>query len=114
MRKNIRVIREIRVQKKSLVYRQSNAISVRLIAIRVLNSSSPMKANYRSWVQLLIAVIATLFGLTLVGIALFLPPRGVIDPTVLTAYGETLTFVGALIGIDYHYREKGPKGPAAL
>ena len=39
-----------------------------------------MKANYRSWVQLLIAVIATLFGLTLVGLALFLPPRGVIDP----------------------------------
>ena len=73
-----------------------------------------MKANYRSWVQLLIAVIATLFGLTLVGIALFLPPRGVIDHTVLTAYGETLTFVGALIGIDYHYRGKGPQGPAAL
>ena len=73
-----------------------------------------MKANYRSWVQLLIAVIATLFGLTLVGIALFLPPRCEIDPPVLTAYGETLTVVGALIGIDYHYREKGPKGPAAL
>ena len=73
-----------------------------------------MKANYRSWVQLLIAVIATLFGLTLVGIALFLPPRGVIDPTVLPAYGETLTFVGALIRIDYHYRHTGPKGPAAL
>ena len=91
---NIRVIREIRV---------------RLIAIRVLNSCSPMKANYRSWVQLMIAIIATLFGLTLVGLALFLPPRGVIDPTVLTAYGETLTFVGALIGIDYHYRERPPK-----
>ena len=73
-----------------------------------------MRANYRSWVQLLIAVIATLFGLTLVGISLFLPPRGEIDPTVLTAYGEPLTFVGALIGIDYHYRAKGPKGPAAL
>ena len=68
-----------------------------------------MKANYRSWVQLLIAVIATLFGLTLVGIALFMPPRGEIDPTVLTAYGETLTFVGALIGIDYRYRERSPK-----
>ena len=50
-----------------------------------------MKANYRSWVQLMIAIIATLFGLTLVGLALFMPPRGVIDPTVLTAYGETLT-----------------------
>ena len=35
-----------------------------------------MKANYRSWVQLMIAVIATLFELTLVGISLFLPPRG--------------------------------------
>ena len=67
-----------------------------------------MKTEYKSWVQLLIAVIATLFGLGLVGISLFLPPRGVIDPTVLTAYGETLTFVGALIGIDYHYRERKP------
>ena len=65
-----------------------------------------MKANYRSWVQLLIAVIATLFGLTLVGISLLLPPRGEIDPTVLTAYGETLTFAGALIGVDYHYKSK--------
>ena len=67
-----------------------------------------MKANYRCWVQLMIAFIATLFGLTLVGIALCLPPRGEIDPTVLTAYGETLTFVGALIGIDYHYRDRNP------
>ena len=67
-----------------------------------------MKTEYKSWVQLAIAVISTLFGLALVGISLFLPPRGVIDPTVLTAYGETLTFVGALIGIDYHYRERKP------
>ena len=65
-----------------------------------------MKTEMKSWVQLMIAVISTLFGLTLVGISLFLPPRGVIDPTVLTAYGETLTFVGALIGIDYHYRSR--------
>ena len=67
-----------------------------------------MKTEYKSWIQLAIAVISTLFGLALVGISLFLPPRGVIDPTVLTAYGETLTFVGALIGIDYHYRERKP------
>ena len=99
------------------IIRAIRAIRVRLnhsFTGNYFNSCSPMKANYRSWVQLLIAVIATLFGLTLVGLALFMPPRGVIDPTVLTAYGETLTFVGALIGIDYHYREKGPKGPAAL
>ena len=79
-------------------------------ALLVVHYFNPMKANYRSWVQLMIAVVATLFGLTLVGLALFMPPRGVIDPTVLTAYGETLTFVGALIGIDYRYREKPPSG----
>ena len=67
-----------------------------------------MKTEYKSWVQLSIAVVATLFGLSLVGVSLFLPPQGVIDPTVLTAYGETLTFVGALIGIDYRYRERKP------
>ena len=51
------------------------------------------------------ATVAVLFGIALVATALWLPPAGYIDPTVLTAYGETLTFAGALIGIDYHYRE---------
>ena len=73
-----------------------------------------MKAKYGSWRELLMASVETSVVVVLVGLEIFMPPRGVIDPTVLTAYGETLTFVGALIGIDYHYREKGPKGPAAL
>lgn len=29
-------------------------------------------------------------------------PTGQIHPSVLTAFGEILCFVGALIGIDYH------------
>lgn len=57
-------------------------------------------------IQLLLAVFMVCFGITLITIAFFFPPSGYIDPTVLTAYGETLTFAGSLIGLDYHYRAK--------
>ena len=58
--------------------------------------------TYQFW----LAVALVLFGVLLLIVAFFLPPAGLIDPTVLTAYGETLTFAGSLIGIDYHYRYK--------
>ena len=54
------------------------------------------------------AVALVLLGVLLLIVAFFLPPAGLIDPTVLTAYGETLTFAGALIGVDYHYKSKNP------
>lgn len=57
-------------------------------------------------VQLILAVLVTCFGCGLIAAAMVIPPPGQIDPTVLTAYGETLTFAGSLIGIDYHYRYK--------
>ena len=47
-----------------------------------------------------------IFGILLIATAFICPPLGVIDPSVLTAYGETLTFAGSLIGLDYHYRAK--------
>lgn len=59
-------------------------------------------------IQLIIAIILVIFGVVLLIIAFIVPPAGVIDPTVLTAYGETLTFSGSLIGLDYHYRAKIP------
>ena len=37
------------------------------------------------------------------------PPAGEIHPSVLIAFGEILTFVGALFGIDYHYKAKAIK-----
>lgn len=46
------------------------------------------------------------FGIVLIAIAFCVPPRGEIDASVLTAYGETLTFAGSLFGLDYHYRYK--------
>lgn len=57
-------------------------------------------------IQLVIAIILVIFGVILLIVAFIVPPAGIIDPTVLTAYGETLTFSGSLIGLDYHYRCK--------
>ena len=36
----------------------------------------------------------------------------IIDASVLTAFGETCTFGGALFGIDYTYRYKIYRAPA--
>lgn len=56
--------------------------------------------------QIFLAVMLVIFGVVLISSAFFVPPTGVIDPTVLTAFGEILTFAGAIIGIDYHHRVK--------
>ena len=56
--------------------------------------------------QKIMAVAVVLFGVTLITVSFLIPPAGVIDPTVLTAFGETLTFAGALLGIDAHYKSK--------
>lgn len=45
-------------------------------------------------------------GLILVYMGLTIEPQGEIHPSVLVAYGETLTFAGAVVGVDYHYRAK--------
>ena len=60
----------------------------------------------RESLQLMVAVLLVIFGILLIATAFICPPLGVIDPSVLTAYGETLTFAGSLIGLDYHYRFK--------
>lgn len=58
----------------------------------------------RSSVQLWIAVLLCLFGMALLGVAFFTAPPGEIHSSILVAYGEVMTFAGALFGIDYHYR----------
>lgn len=55
-------------------------------------------------IRLCTAVIMATMGLLLLFVALFIPPQGVIDTSVLVAFGEVLTFAGALFGIDYAYR----------
>ena len=57
-------------------------------------------------IQLLCAVSMIIIGCALLIAGFIVPPLGVIDGSVLIAFGEILTFVGALFGIDYHYKVK--------
>ena len=53
-----------------------------------------------------LAAIMVVFGIVLVGVSFFVPPMGEIHPTVLTAFGEGLTFSGSLLGMDTNYQFK--------
>ncbi len=56
--------------------------------------------------QLILSVVVCGFGCALLVAGFVLPPAGIIDSSVLVAFGETLTFAGSLIGIDYRYKSK--------
>lgn len=56
--------------------------------------------------QFILAVVAVFAGLVLLFMGFFAPPHGAVDSSLLVAYGETLTFAGSLIGVDYHYKAK--------
>ena len=57
-------------------------------------------------IQLILSVGLCMFGGMLLIAGFITPPPGEIHPSVLTAFGEVLTFSGALIGMDYKYRSK--------
>jgi hypothetical protein len=57
-------------------------------------------------VQLILSVGLCVFGGVLLIAGFCCPPLGEIHPTILTAFGEILTFSGALLGLDYKYRSK--------
>lgn len=56
--------------------------------------------------QLLCAVGLVIIGGALLFFGFTVPPLGVIDNSVLVAFGETCTFAGALFGVDYNYKYK--------
>ena len=57
-------------------------------------------------VQIKCALVLTFFGVVLIGMAFWVPPVETIHPSVLTAFGEILTFAGTILGIDYKYRSR--------
>ena len=63
-------------------------------------------AERRLTIQLILAVAMAIFGCIMIIAAFIVPPTGEIHPTVLTAFGEILTFAGAVLGIDYNYKFK--------
>lgn len=60
-------------------------------------------------IQLWLGVFLAVTGVALLWAGLFLPPIGIIHASVLTGIGETFTFSGALIGVDYSYKFKAMK-----
>lgn len=55
-------------------------------------------------IQLMVAVLLIIVGCGLLIAGFIVPPQGEIHNSILIAFGEILTFVGALFGIDYHYK----------
>lgn len=72
-----------------------------------LFSSKKMRVvkNKTLKVQLWLAVVMVIFGCGLIVAGFCVAPTGEIHPTVLTAFGEILTFAGAVIGVDYSYKK---------
>lgn len=65
-----------------------------------------MSNNTKLNLQLITAVVLVTVGCGLLIAGFIVSPLGMIDSSVLTAFGETCTFGGALFGIDYTYRYK--------
>ena len=57
-------------------------------------------------IQLITACIVTLAGLVLLFWGCAIDPEGQIHDSLLVAFGETMTFAGALFGVDYSYKYK--------
>jgi len=66
--------------------------------------------KHKSSIQLLSAIGLIVLGCGLLIAGFILPPPGEIHNSVLIAFGEILTFAGALFGIDYHYKYKQGTG----
>ncbi|MCD8270098.1 MAG: hypothetical protein LUD46_17710 [Parabacteroides sp.] len=60
----------------------------------------------RLTLQLIIAILLTLSGIVLLFSGFWIDPQGLIDSSVLVAFGEISTFAGALFGVDYTYKFK--------
>ena len=54
--------------------------------------------------RLLVVVLLTIIGSGLLVAGFIVPPLGMIDSSVLVAFGETSTFVAAVLGVDYNYK----------
>lgn len=54
----------------------------------------------------LIAIFLTISGVTLLFMALFIAPMGVISDSVLWATGQLCALIGGLCGVSAHYNAK--------
>ncbi len=55
-------------------------------------------------IYLVIASVMLIAGLILLYLGFYAPPKGQIHESILIAYGETLSFAGAVLGIAFSTR----------
>lgn len=67
---------------------------------------SPLPKITKQDREFILACILVLAGIVLIFLGFFIDPEGEISPSVLTAFGEILTFAGSVIGLDFSYRGK--------
>lgn len=60
--------------------------------------------KHKPTIQLLAAVFLIVVGCGLLIAGFVVPPPGEIHNSVLVAFGEILTFAGAVFGMKYHYQ----------
>lgn len=65
-----------------------------------------MTQEKKTTIQFILSFIIAFIGLGLIFASFIVPPLGVIHSSVLAAFGEILTFSGAILGIDYTYRKQ--------
>ena len=61
-------------------------------------------AEHHHTVQTVAAAVVIIVGCAVLVAGLFMPPAGEIHGSVLVAFGEALTFAGACMGMNYHYK----------
>ena len=56
--------------------------------------------------QLIMACLLSVVGIVLLFSGFWVSPEGEVHESVLVAFGESMTFAGALFGVDYTYKYK--------
>lgn len=72
------------------------------------------KLTFREFLAYSLAIFSMGAAVICIFFALFLPPKGEIHASVLTYFGLTCGFVGALLGISIHYSNELNKFKAAI
>ena len=60
-------------------------------------------------IQLVTAAVLSVGGLVLLFCGVYIAPQGEIHESLLVGFGEVATFAGAIMGVDYSYRHRGPQ-----
>lgn len=75
--------------------------------IRTMQIVADIKAlSLKEWISYAMAIVAFVFGIIICCWGFATPPPGVIDNSVLFIVGQLLIFIGAILGISFHYDGK--------